>query len=154
MPEREEQLQIRKLEVHEIMSYPVVTVFEEEELKEAASKMVKHGIGSVVVINRSGKAKGIITQGDIVRRFASKPKGALYIMKARELMSKPLVFIKGTEKLEDAVETMKKYKVKKLCVMDGNGELVGIITDNDIMKNAGYLIDVLVDMINTGYVKE
>ena len=68
-------------------------------------------------------------------------------------MSKSLVYIYGDTKIEEAAKKMVQYKIKKLLVMDKEKNLMGIVTDNDIMKNASYLIDVLVEMINAGHVK-
>ncbi len=145
----------RSLKVYEIMSFPIVTSFEDDDIKSIAVKMLKHKIGSVIVTNRTGKELGIITQGDIIRLLASsKHKDVLYTFKARELMSEPLIWISGDKELEFAAKTMVKYKIKKLCVRDANKKLAGMITDNDIMKNASYLIDVLTEMINTGYVRD
>ncbi|MDE1824727.1 MAG: CBS domain-containing protein [Candidatus Micrarchaeota archaeon] len=139
------------LRVYEIMSYPVITAGEGEDIKGVAQKMQKYRIGSVVVLNRAKKAEGIITQGDIVRRFAEKKmKGTLYTLKARNLMSKPLKFIGEDETLEEAARTMVEYRVKRLCVVDKEKKkLVGIVTDNDIMKNANYLIDILGEILST-----
>ncbi len=48
---------------------------------------------------------------------------------------------------------MVNKKVKKLCVTNENNELIGIISEGDIVKNASYLIDVLKEIIETGYIE-
>jgi CBS domain-containing protein len=142
----------QSLKVFEIMSFPVVTAQEDDDIKSVALKMLKHKIGAVIITNKNGLEKGIITQGDIVRFFAtSAQKDDLYALKAKELMSAPLICIGGDKELEVAADVMVRNKVKKLCVRDADRKLAGIITDNDIMKHSRYLIDTLIDMINTGY---
>jgi len=69
-------------------------------------------------------------------------------------MSKPVVTIKRDLSLEDAAKTMVNKKIKKLCVVDDIGSLIGIISEGDVVKNASYLIDVLKEIIETGYRKE
>lgn len=140
------------IRVYEVMSFPVVTAFEDDTIKSIALKMLQHKIGSVVVTDRNNKETGIITQGDIVRFFATaKPNEDLFNLEAKELMSSPLVYIGGDKELDVAAKKMVDYKVKKLCVRDADRKLAGMITDNDIMKNASYLISVLASMVNTGY---
>ena len=137
------------LRVRDIMSTPVTTARENDDVYSVTVKMWKRRIASVVVMNSTGKATGMITQGDIIRRLASSPRGNLHSMKASQLMSKPLRFISGNEKIADAARAMVEHGIKRLCVIDENKKLVGIVTDNDIMKNAGHLIDVLNEIINT-----
>lgn len=141
----------QSLKVYEIMTVPVITAFEEDDIKSVASKMLKHRIGSLIVTNKKGNEVGIITQGDIIRYFASD--GDIMHSKAFEVMSAPLICIDGGKTLEDAARKMADYRVKKLCVKDANNKMVGIVTDNDIMKNASYLIDVLKEVIVSGYIK-
>lgn len=149
------QPEVQPLKVYEIMSFPAVTVDAKEDLKTITTKMLKHRIASVIITGKEGKELGIVTQGDIIRFLASanEKEDIMHHTKARELMSSPLIFIEGDKELEVAARKMAEYKVKKLCVRDANTNLVGMITDNDIMKNASYLIDVLIEMVETGYVK-
>ena len=39
-------------------------------------------------------------------------------------------------------------------MVDENGRLVGIISESDIIKNANYLIDVLKELLATGYTSD
>ncbi len=130
------------LKAHEIMSCPVITSHEDDDLKSIATKMKKYDIACVVILNNSEKPTGVVTQGDIIKRVAEKPKGAIYKMKAKNIMSKPLRYIEERQDLEDAARLMMKYKIKRLCVLDREKKLVGIITDNDVMKNALFMVDI------------
>lgn len=143
----------RVLLVHEIMSFPVIGVAENDSVKRAAAKMSKHDIAAVVVMDKEKKPVGIITQGDIIRRVLVKSPRSL-TAKAKEIMSKPVVSIVHDAKIEDAARLMARRRLKRLCVVDQNMKLVGIVTDNDIMKNASYMMDVLNEIINTGYERD
>lgn len=146
--------EVQSVRVYEVMSHPVVTAHEDEELKSVAIKMLKRKIGSVIITDKTDNWVGIITQGDIVRCLAtSAPNVPIYSMKAKELMSAPLISVEGDKLIEEAARVMVDSKIKKLCVRDADGNMVGMITDNDIMKNSGELIDVLMGVINTGYVE-
>jgi CBS domain-containing protein len=143
----------RSLLVDDVMSFPVVTAKEKDGIRAVAAKMQKHQIGAVVIVNKLNEPVGIITHGDIVRRVVTRKRSLLFT-KAKHAMSKPIIAVNKDEKLEDAARLMVNRKVKRLCVIDRSNRLIGIVTDNDIMKNSSYLIDVLNEMINTGYIKE
>lgn len=147
-------MEAASLFVRDIMSSPVITGDENETIKKIATKMRKHNIGSVVIVNDKNKPMGMITQGDIVRRIATFKNKSLYSSKVKEAMSRPVVTIESQTKIEEAARLMVGKKIKRLCVVNKDKKLVGIISDNDIMKNSSYLIDVLSEMVNTGYVKE
>ncbi|MGC8662665.1 MAG: cyclic nucleotide-binding/CBS domain-containing protein [Candidatus Micrarchaeia archaeon] len=132
------------------MSKPVITAREKDSVKEIAKKMKKYDINSVVIVDKKNIPIGIVTEGDIIRRLISKKRNILF-SNASHVMSKPVVTIKKNVKLEDAAKYMVKKKIKKLCVVDNSGSLIGIVCDEDIVKNASYLIDVLKEIIETGY---
>ncbi|MGC8622350.1 MAG: CBS domain-containing protein [Candidatus Micrarchaeia archaeon] len=144
----------RSLLVNDIMSSPVVTAREDESVKSVAAKMKAHNIGGVVVVDKEGLPIGMITERDIVRKLLAGTKRTLFFAKAKHIMSKPLLTITKDRKLEEAAKYMADSKVKRLCVVDENRKLIGIITESDITRNASYLIDVLNEMISTGYTEE
>ncbi len=143
----------RSLLAHEIMSYPAITAGENTSIKDVAKLMTKHGIDAVVIADKQNMPVGIVTEGDIVRRLVSAKKN-LWFVKASHVMSKPVITIHKNTTIEEAAKRMADGKVKKLCVVDENGRLAGMLTSADITKNAGYLINVLKEVIHTGYVME
>ena len=140
----------RSLRALEIMSTPVVTVKESTSIRDVAKMMNKHNVDAVVILNKNGNPEGLITEGDIVRRLVSTKRN-LWFVKAKHVMSRPLITIGKDAMLEDAARYMAEKKVKKLCVIDENNKLVGMLTTEDITKNAGYLINLLEEVIHTGY---
>ncbi len=143
----------RSLTVNEIMSYPVITANEKTSIKDIAKKMSKHGVDAVVITNKQNEPVGIVTEGDIVRRLVSARRN-LWFVKAKHVMSKPVIAVSRNVALEDVAKQMAESKIKKMCVVDEDNKLAGIITSADITKNASYLIDVLKEVIQTGYVMD
>ena len=142
--------EVRSLSVKEIMSYPVITANEKVGIREVAKLMKKHGVDAVVITNKQMEPVGIITEGDIVRRLVSNKRN-LWFINAKHVMSKPVMTISRDAMLEDAAKYMAEKRVKKLCVLDNSKKLAGILTTEDITKNASYLINVLEEVIHTGY---
>ena len=141
----------RSLTVGEIMSSPVVTAKESSHIKEIAKLMGKHRIDAVVITDRLNEPIGMVTGGDIVRKLVSRTRNLMF-SKAKHIMSVPVKTIKREMKLEEAARYMATHRIKKLCVVDEDNKVAGILTSSDITKNASYLIDVLEEIIETGYV--
>ncbi len=143
----------RSLIVNEAMTFPVVTGSEKESIKSIAQKMKKHDISSVVIVDKSNTPVGMVTQGDIIKRLLSKKRNLLFA-KAKDVMTSPAIKITKEMKLEDAAKYMAQKRVKRLCVVDDTDKLIGILTQEDVVKNASYLIDVLKEALVTGYTEE
>jgi predicted transcriptional regulator len=72
-------------------------------------------------------------------------------VKVKEVMSKPLLVIYEGKRLEEAARAMSSKKIKKLGVVDDSKRLIGIVTASDIMRNGGYMIELMREIINTKY---
>lgn len=133
-----------ELRVGDIMTNKVVTVPFGKTVLDVAKLMKKNGIGSVIVVeDKEGKhAKGIITERDIVYKLLSKGSDP-YKSKVEDLMSKPLRVVRPDTTIEEAAKAMRENKVKRLPVVNDNNELIGILSEGDIMK----IFPVVVDLI-------
>ena len=133
-----------ELRVGDIMTNKVVTVPFGKTVLDVAKLMKKNNIGSVIVVeDKEGKhAKGIITERDIVYKLLAKGSDP-YKANVEDLMSKPLRVVKPDTTIEEAAKAMRENKVKRLPVVNDNNELIGILSEGDIMK----IFPVVVDLI-------
>ena len=141
----------QSLTVSEIMSSPVVTAKDKTSVRDLAKMMSKHRIDAVVITNKLNEPVGMVTGSDIIKKLVSRKRNLLF-SKAKHIMSRPVVTTARYVKLEDAARSMANRRVKKLCVVDEGNKVIGIVTSSDITKNASHLIDVLEEIIGTGYV--
>jgi CBS domain-containing protein len=88
------------MKVKDIMSRPIIAEDEETLVTKIAEDMEELGIGSVV-ITKDGEPTGIITERDIALKALLKNKRASEV-KAREIMTSPLVTIDPGDSVEDA----------------------------------------------------
>ena len=51
-----------------------------------------------------------------------------------EMMSKPLITIQPGASLKDAVDLMQQKDIRRLPIIDKDGQLVGIVTEKDILR--------------------
>ena len=128
------------LKVRDVMVREVITVDENSSVKEAVDTMNEFQIGSLIVLER-GKAKGIVTERDFLRRVIAEAKDVMNT-KVKEIMTTPLVVVEPGTDLEEAVKLMFENKIKKLAVVDAN-KLVGIVTLTDIARVQPQMIEML-----------
>lgn len=104
---------------------------ENHTIADAQELMARYRI-SGVPITEGKKLVGILTNRDIV--FETN-----YDRKISEVMTKSPLFTapEGTS-VEDALEILKKHKIEKLPLVDGEGNLTGLITIKDIEKAKAY----------------
>src|SRR4030042_1702791 len=97
-------------------------------------------IGSIIA-TRKGKAVGIITERDLLKRIVAEGKNAKKI-RVKDIMSTPLITITPDTDLEEAARLMFEKKIKKLLVIDQN-RLVGLVSLTDIARVQPEVIKIL-----------
>lgn len=108
-----------------------ITLDPDASLSEALSAMKRFHI-SGIPITENGKLVGILTNRDI--RFETE-----FTRPISELMTRErLVTVPVGTTLEQAAESLHRYKIEKLPVVDENGMLKGLITMKDIQKKILY----------------
>jgi CBS domain-containing protein len=138
--EEEQREDALPLKVRDVMVREVITVDEDSKVKEAVDVMNEFQIGSLIVLEK-GKAKGIVTERDFLRRVTAEAKDIMNT-KVKEIMTTPLVVVEPGTDLEEAMKLMFKNKIKKLAVVDSN-KLVGIVTLTDIARFQPQMIRML-----------
>lgn len=128
------------LRVEDVMVKEVITVDEDFTVKEAAEIMNKFEIGCVIGV-RKGKAMGILTERDVLKRVVAEGKDPGKT-KVKEAMTSPLVIAEPSMDLAEAVKLMFQMKIKKLPVVDGK-RLVGLVSLTDIARFQPQMITIL-----------
>ncbi|MBN1763328.1 MAG: CBS domain-containing protein [Methanomicrobia archaeon] len=118
------------MKVKDIMSRPIIAEDEETLVTKIAEDMEELGIGSVV-ITKDGKPTGIITERDIALKALLKNRRASEV-KAREIMTSPLVTIDPEDSVEEACKLAARKRIKRLPVVE-NGVPVGIVSIRDLL---------------------
>jgi len=126
------------IRVGDVMTKGVVTLKASDSAAQAAKLMKKNNVGSVIVLEE-GKAVGISTERDIAFKVVAEGKDAKKV-KARSIMGAPLKVVKASEVLNEAALLLKAHRIKRLPVVNDEGKLVGIITEDDFLRiYPGYL---------------
>lgn len=129
-----------KILIRDVMNSPVITASPEDFLDVLAQKMVEYKVGSVIIMD-GGELKGIVTDEDIVAKAVAKNLQPREV-KAKDVMSTPLITIDAESDVTEAARLMRKHKVKRLGVVY-RGDVVGMISVSDVIAVTPELVDVL-----------
>ena len=116
--------------VKRVMTSPVITMESKSPVRSVARMMVKHDVGSIVLMDGK-KPVGIITERDITKH-SIKGDGALKDP-AKKVMTKALITAPPTMPVQQAFELMLENKIRRLLVIDEK-KMVGIVTERDLMR--------------------
>jgi CBS domain-containing protein len=128
-----------RVPVFEIMSQNPVTVGPTATAAEAASLMREKDIGSLIIVE-GGKPTGIVTERDIVTKVAALDRRPSDV-RVKALMTSPVVAIHPDAEVVEAAKLMSSRKIRRLAVIK-EGQLVGVITENDILRVWPSLVEV------------
>lgn len=123
-------LQVRKVKRSQSgMILDPITLHVDKTARDAETIMHENKIGGIPVVNDEQKLVGIVTNRDM--RFIKDMS-----IPVREIMTKENV-ITGEMgiTLDGAEGVLKQYKIEKLPIVDDHGNLTGLITYKDILKN-------------------
>ncbi len=130
--------------VSDLMRKNVFTIRDIASIQNSAKEMNNRKVSSLLVVDRNGKAKGLITERDLVRKVCIKNVRTSEV-KNNQVMSSPLITINSTSSPSVAADLMLKHNVRHLLVVDenseDNGKPIGIITPLDFTKYEEYLRD-------------
>ncbi len=129
--EEDELMALFSKKVSDVIFKSPVTCEPESTLRDVVRLMKENGVGSVIVVNKSGNPIGIITHTDIIHALADDISMS---SKAEDLMSSPVVAVDLSSSLLDAYIKFIESAVNHLAVAR-DGKLAGVITIKDLMKS-------------------
>ncbi len=119
--------------VHDVLKQKgsqVLSIGAKASVLDAALLMNEHRIGGLVVL-RSAKVEGIITERDLLRHVVAKRVDPADIT-VKDVMTKDVYCCKRTTSIEEARSIFKNKRIRHLPVVDDQGRLDGMISIGDI----------------------
>ncbi|WP_045233456.1 CBS domain-containing protein [Deinococcus pimensis] len=128
--------------VADVMTRNLVTVDPSTTVPEAV-QLMKNGGFRRLPVRREGRLVGIVTDRDLKEAMPSQATSLsiweitylLAKLHVGEVMSRSVITTTDTALLSDAAYTMLKHRVGGLPVVNGSGELVGIVTVTDVLRD-------------------
>lgn len=115
----------------EICSRRVQTVPSDATILEAAHRMKRYNVGSLVVAGRQGPIEGMVTDRDIVVRWVAE--GAPASATVADVMTRGMVAVSESTKVERALQVMGEREVRRVVVTNEVGDLVGVLALDDVL---------------------
>ncbi|MEM1021481.1 MAG: CBS domain-containing protein [Cyanobacteria bacterium P01_D01_bin.71] len=144
--------------VADVMTRDLFTVTPKTPLPEAIQLLAQNRISGLPVVTDEGKLTGILSESDLMWQVTGAPLPA-YIMlldsviylenparynkEVHKALGQTVAEVMGQDKvpttrpdasLKEAAQLMHQKKVTRLPVLDEAGELVGILTQGDIVR--------------------
>ena len=123
------------MRVDQLMSQPAVTCRTDDTLHTAARLMWDNDCGALPVVGEGGTVVGMITDRDACMAAYTQglPLQAIPVSRA---MSRRLFSCRPDHALEAAERLMAEKQVRRLPVLDGQGRAVGVLSLNDVAREA------------------
>jgi len=109
----------------------IYTISSDQTVYEAIVDMVRHNVGSLVVLEGDDPV-GIITERDYLREIALRGRTSRNT-EVREIMSRTVIVVDPERPLDDCMAIMTERRVRHLPVVE-QGRLVGLISIGDVVK--------------------
>jgi CBS domain-containing protein len=118
------------MKIHEIMTKGIHSVSPDTPVIEAAGLMRLHDIGVVPVL-ADGHVVGMLTDRDIVLQVTADGDDPR-TTPVHDVMSRGSISVFADQEIDEAVDLMQRYQVRRLPVLDRRSELVGIVSLGDV----------------------
>lgn len=138
--------------IHSIMNSDIKTDTEDQNIMSACKIMNENEIGClpIVAIEDRKKPIGMFTERDVVR-ILGKLSPWLLRTPLRELMTKPVVTVPQTSSINDAMQVMSSKNIRRLVVVDKDGNMIGIVTLKDIFKVINKSVELLTEFYGPNF---
>jgi CBS-domain-containing membrane protein len=135
--------------VADLMSRDPISIAPHDLLSAAWRAMREHRIRHLPVVERDGRLVGLVTHRDLLAAAQSsitfdREEDRVRLLGAAaafEIMETHLSTVRATVAAHDAGSRMVRHKIGCLPVVDDDGRLVGIVTEEDFMDLASKLLE-------------
>ena len=106
------------------MTTTVISVAPDESVDEAARLLTFHDISGLPVCDGS-RVVGVVSEADPIGKSGST---------VGEVMTSPATTVSESLSLEKVAERLTQQRIRRLPVVDANGNLVGVVSRRDVLR--------------------
>jgi len=128
------------MKVEDVMTRDVEFCTLETNLATAAMQMWNRDCGVLPVVDDQRKVIGMITDRDICMKAATNHQDIAAI-RVEELISDPIHTCKLDADIREALETLQRALVRRLPVVNDEGQIEGIVSVSDILRHSSEKVD-------------
>jgi CBS domain-containing protein len=117
--------------IETLIQRPVETLPPDATCAEAAELMRDECIGAVVVAD-GNRPLGMVTDRDLAIRLVAEREDPEKIL-LRDVMSGEPIFLSGTRGVSQVIRAMRDFSIRRVMLVDEAGELLGVVSMDDIL---------------------
>ena len=141
------------MNVGTICSRRVITASPQLDVQAAAEMMRQEHVGLLVVVPEDPRGPqpplGVLTDRDIVVAVVAK-RADPALLKVGDVMSIQPVIAGESDAVDLALRTMRRAGVRRLPVVNGRGEVVGVLSLDDVLEFVAREMDSLSGAVRNG----
>jgi CBS domain-containing protein len=121
----------------EFCTRQVVTIHREDTLVEAAQRIRKHHVGTLVVVDEKDGQQmpvGLVTDRDLVVCGLAQSREHVEGLVVDNMMSRHPITARENDDLLTALNQMRNFGVRRLPIVNDKGGLEGILTFDDLIE--------------------
>lgn len=144
------------MNIDKICKREIVSIDATAPLKDAATLMRSRHVGALVVTVTQGEreqAVGIITDRDLAIEALSRGLDAGEV-RVGQVASRHLASVPGTAGIAEAVSVMRQAGVRRLLVTEGEGQLAGFVSSDDLLDALAADLGGLAQALRSGIARE
>jgi len=142
------------MKARDVMVSPVITVGEDETVRDVAKLLISKRISAVPVVDRAGRLVGIVTEADLMRRtetgtehpyswwmhffLGDRQIAADYVKshatKVKDIMTRDVKTAAPEAPLYEIADLFEENQIKRVPVVTANGDLVGLVSRANIIQ--------------------
>jgi CBS domain-containing protein len=142
------------MKARDVMVSPVITVEENDTVRDVAKLLIAKRISAVPVIDRAGKIVGIITEGDLLHRAeaGTEPPVSWWLslisgdravadeyvkshaVKVKDVMTRDVKTADPDTPLVEIADLFEEHHIKRVPIVRKGGDLVGIVSRANIVQ--------------------
>jgi CBS-domain-containing membrane protein len=136
-----------------VMTYPVITATPNRTIREIAQILTSHHISAVPIVDETGKLIGLVSEGDLIRRFEigtqmrrswwlsifttnarlAEEYARAHAGKVQDVMTQDVISVEPETPLSEIARIFERNRIKRVPVID-EGKLVGIVTRANLVQ--------------------
>lgn len=121
----------------QLKGHDVWSVSPDDSVFEALRRMADKGVGALMVLDKNDKLVGVISERDYARKIILFGK-ASRDTKVSEIMTSVVYTVHPEQTIDEIMELMNAKKIRHVPVVEDNGELIGVVSIGDVVKNIIY----------------
>lgn len=144
------------MKASDLCSRNPITVKTSDTVAQAAELMRQFHVGALIVVDpeQPSTAVGVLTDRDLVVSLLAHNITDLEQLSVGEVIDDALAVVGANDSIDSAIRLMHEVGVRRLPVIDGHNNLVGMLTYDDILVHIASRLGMLADVVGTGIGKE